>query len=115
MAELFDDITRIVGGRIPRRRALKLIMGLFAGGALGLLADSSVAAQAGVGQCYTRASCLGPMTGGNGFTYQVCCTDLVGVAWCPQARLVPPFNLCQQGACVPCGGSPGGGPRNPSP
>jgi hypothetical protein len=34
MAELFDDISRIVGSHLPRRRMLKLIAGVFAGGAL---------------------------------------------------------------------------------
>jgi hypothetical protein len=37
MSELFDDISRITGSGIPRRRMLKLIAVTFAGGALPML------------------------------------------------------------------------------
>lgn len=64
MAEIFDDITRIVGSQIPRRRALTLIGSALAGGVLGTLwptrawaackqrcSDSSECADAGCGPC----------------------------------------------------------------
>lgn len=41
MSELFDDITRIVGSRMPRRQALRLISGAFVGAVTGARAAGS--------------------------------------------------------------------------
>ncbi len=38
MAELFDDISRIIGSQMPRRNALRLISSVFVGAALGATA-----------------------------------------------------------------------------
>ena len=93
MAELFDDISRIVGSNISRRRTLKLIMGLLAGGSLGLLGASSIAA-APEGECFTAANCKGPFNGGAGkhIDYDLCCGDLAGGSWLKDST----------GQCIPC-------------
>jgi hypothetical protein len=44
MAELFDDISRIVGSGVPRRQMLRLMAVAFAGGALPALRPARVAA-----------------------------------------------------------------------
>jgi hypothetical protein len=53
MAELFDDLSRIVGSGIPRRRMLKLIAITFAGGALPALWPTRAAALVGCGPGYS--------------------------------------------------------------
>jgi hypothetical protein len=40
MSELFDDISRVIGSQLPRRRLLRLLAGVLAGGALGALRTS---------------------------------------------------------------------------
>jgi hypothetical protein len=102
MAELFDDISRIIGNRMPRRRALKLIMGLFAGGALGLVGASPVAAQT-LGKCYVRNprdTCQGDPGPGT-WGYQYCCQSLEGRSWCP-LKYVQSNGTCQAGRCLSC-------------
>lgn len=50
MAELFDNITRVFGSGLPRRRMLQLLAGVFAGGALPALWPARAA---GIVQCAT--------------------------------------------------------------
>ncbi len=98
MAELFDDISRVIGSRIPRRRALKLVMGLFAGGALGLMRASAVAAEA-EGWCYADFKCPNKRTSYLGtFAREYCCSDTYldyGKSWCSLDFLV-------NGECSKC-------------
>jgi hypothetical protein len=70
MSQLFDEITRIVGSQMPRRRALKLITKGLAGSALftfGLRTGSdafAVPSRQALGSCYHYLNCQGlPITG----------------------------------------------------
>jgi hypothetical protein len=63
MAELFDDISRIVGSQIPRRKALRLISSAFVGAALGITVK---------GRTHSPAA---PNS------YSICCQGLGGVCY----------------------------------
>ena len=53
MAELFDDISRIVGSAVPRRQALRLIIHAFAGG----VAATLLPTRAGASLLLQQATC----------------------------------------------------------
>ena len=94
MAELFDDISRIVGSQVPRRQTLKLIMGLFAGGILGLLVDAPLAAKtAEKGKCYSDFFCNTPLEGANR-TKGDCFAD-TGGSWCAESDLEQDGETCK--------------------
>src|SRR5215475_1911098 len=90
-SELFDDISRIVGSQIPRRRALKLIMSVLAGGALGNVVLKASEAQVpsscsqlncalpGAQQCRPPFGCCCP-------AFQPCCPSTGGNFECCPAR-----------------------------
>ena len=101
MAEIFDDISRVVGSQLPRRRALKLIMGIFAGGAVGLLEASPTAALAPKGFCFEKDNCITPMTGGGSTEKSLCCDTLGGKSWCPSSA-ISGVSSCAAGQCQSC-------------
>lgn len=53
MSELFDDISRVIGSQLPRRRLLKLLAGVLAGGAIGALRTSNAQTTYACGQEFT--------------------------------------------------------------
>jgi hypothetical protein len=74
MAELFDDISRIVGSQIPRRKALRLISSAFVGAALGVTVK---------GRTHSPAA---------PDSYSMCCPGLGGVCHITQ----PPWVKCEE-------------------
>lgn len=113
MAQLFDEVTRIVGSRMPRRQALRLICRGLAGSALvalGLRAEPGTAASPSpepLGQCYKYLNCVG-ITGGQ-VSYEDCCggpdDPCVNKSWKQMGT-----NTCTR--CAQCPTSPS--PTRPS-
>lgn len=112
MAQLFDEVTRIVGSQMPRRRALRLICRGLAGGALvalGLRTETSAAAglpPQALGNCFTFANCTGLL--GGLVTYEDCCgpadEPCINKSWRQQGT-----STCTR--CSQC--NTGGGPPSP--
>jgi hypothetical protein len=110
MSELFDDISRIVGSPIPRRRALKAIGGALVGAVFGTSVLRNVRSAQEVSSC-CRA------TGGSCFFQgvSVVCVphqpwtrdkcEAAGYEWreghscCPDGHTCPPDTLCCGATC----------------
>jgi hypothetical protein len=99
MAELFDDITRIVGSQIPRRKALRLIAGAAVGGATVSFWPRIAEAQGG-GSCPDLFGVIGHDTSGN--PTSACIGATVDALQKAKNRCGPSpcmFGGCDSGAC----------------
>ena len=113
MNYLIDDITRILAGPTPRRKALKLIGGVLAGGLFG-------AASGQVGGGAGNPSCQGVARGGTcpDNDMQQCCGQFclgqvignppASAACCPNTFACPPTRCCGDAngtgfTCCPAG------------
>jgi hypothetical protein len=122
MAELFDEVSRVIGSEIPRRQALKLIIKVLSGGALTLImpaplyavrsagcmldtdcpagqicCNSSSAPLANQGKCYTQSPQLGCCSSNH-----MCATsmDKNTCEQCEGGTFFGTTHTCRNGVCV---------------
>lgn len=108
MSELFDDISRIVGSPIPRRRALKAVGGALMGAVFGASLYRKVSSAQTTSSCCQGdgGSCVSQ--DGTMFCdprdpwFQEKC-EAAGFEWRPGHTCCPDFHTCPPEAAVCCG------------